>query len=355
VRLCEEESCTAMLKLVQVVSVASIGCDALRVNTAQSELPTGQESSCVVATYYENIGVNAPSMLHLWNESWTNAGFKTLVLGREDAQKYPRYEMLLENIQSLPAPYSTSEHISTYDVACFLRWAAMSALPHPVFMADMDVMNLDFKASEWCANSQLPKQTDEMLLFDRHVPSLVYGASKAYERITKLFENTTHQMVETMKKEDKQWPISDMGALGFIMEHQMAPYSSPREKIVFPGIRCNEDGNPVCQEDIGALHFSHSSFDRYWPKIARNAEDIRKIMSWYVQHCHKDRSKYPRADPFLIPLHDDSAKLIASDDILAGQNLDTYRINEDSRVQGTFLTVENTCEVIYPTTIVQGF
>jgi hypothetical protein len=250
-------------------------------------------------------------MLQLWNASWTNAGFKTLVLGREDATKHHRYTALLEKISSLPAPYDYARGISDYDKACFLRWAAMAALPHPAFMADMDVMNMGFKASEWCANSQVQQQTDDIFLFDRFVPSLVYGDPKAYERIASLFEDAPHQLVDMQMDFDKKWPISDMGVLGFIMENHMAPYTSLKDEgniFVYPGSRCNEDGSPTCEEKDGVWHFSHDSFGRgTYPNKPRDGEGIRKIIAWYAQQCHEDVSKYLPADLPLARLDNFSA------------------------------------------------
>ena len=62
--------------------------------------------------------------LLLWNASWLEQGWQTEVVSNEKAKEHPAFAQLLAAFFELP----TVNRVE-YEVACYTRWVAMSALP----------------------------------------------------------------------------------------------------------------------------------------------------------------------------------------------------------------------------------
>lgn len=85
----------------------------------------------------------------LWNESWVAAGWRTRVLGPEDARRHPGYEAALAAFVALPAaPHRTLD----VQLGGYLRWLAFAAAAkegeHGAFCCDYDLLNLGYAAPQ---------------------------------------------------------------------------------------------------------------------------------------------------------------------------------------------------------------
>lgn len=102
-----------------------------------------------VHTYYEPIvaGRLQPpqemELLGLWEQRWRARGWVTRVLTRDDARKHPRYDALVGAVNALP-----TVNPRLYEEACFLRWAALSAVGGGL-QVDYDVFDLCWEPDDY--------------------------------------------------------------------------------------------------------------------------------------------------------------------------------------------------------------
>lgn len=129
-----------------------------------------------IYTYYDDILEGQHEIIELWKDSWMRNGWNPIVL---DYSHAACTDMELEYLGALP-----SVNPKRYEMACFLRWKAMSNIGGG-WMCDYDVANLGFSPED-------SKKYESMSILQGHVPCLVYGSSEAYYNMFEIF--TTESM-----------------------------------------------------------------------------------------------------------------------------------------------------------------
>lgn len=142
----------------------------------------GEESSTerahprpIMHTFYHKDQVGEEDLLEYWKEAWDKAGWDTVVLDLEDAQKHPYYDEMFSVIDPLWG--------MTYNGLCYYRWLAMGASGGG-WMSDYDLFPTNFPKDEGFFG-QLPNGGN-FTTFESHVPSLMSGRGEEWMRVTYL-------------------------------------------------------------------------------------------------------------------------------------------------------------------------
>lgn len=162
------------------------------VHGAQREVATGSLDSphethgTPIYTYFEEVtGINSDDsrkLIELWKTEWSKAGYRPIVLGRGDAEKHPQYKKLLKVFESFP-----SINPKGYDLACWLRWLAVSAAGGG-WMSDYDCYPLEARFGDQCADFEFFSGNDR----DPFIPCIVRGSAEAYDGVLQMFANHKH-------------------------------------------------------------------------------------------------------------------------------------------------------------------
>lgn len=130
-------------------------------------------------TYYEAISSIDQSeqqqQIELCRQSWQRHGWELVVLGLQQAQQHPWFELYSLGMQSLPTVNSHE-----YEYHCFLRWLAMVTAGGGL-MIDYDVMNMGITDLAYF------QQHQPLTIYQRHVPCVVYGTAEQYLAVCKKF------------------------------------------------------------------------------------------------------------------------------------------------------------------------
>ncbi len=141
------------------------------------------------------------AVLKLWEKTWRNNGWEPVVLGEKDAlaadEKLARQIMDAKNLYRSPNP-------KAYEMACYLRWVAMTA--RGGLMTDYDVMNRSFKPQDY-ANVLQKAPIDEGIFLAGGVPCAVGGTKAAFQGIVQIFLEFEAQPIP--KSEASTASISD--------------------------------------------------------------------------------------------------------------------------------------------------
>jgi hypothetical protein len=145
-----------------------------------------------IYTYYDNINFfNQKELIGLWEKSWNNNGFETIVLSKEDAKKHEYYD---EFVYELNRMHNTIKNkpLAEYGLSCYLRWLAYSNQNDELFYtSDYDVINLSLK----------PEQPIEDIHFmDRYCPCFVSGRPKYFEKFCRDIVSVTDTNIRILKK-----------------------------------------------------------------------------------------------------------------------------------------------------------
>lgn len=163
------------------------------VHGAQGEPATGSLDSphethgTPIYTYFEEVpGISsddARKLIELWKTEWSKAGYNPIVLGRGDAMKHPQYQKLLDVFESFP-----SINPKGYDLACWLRWLAVSAAGGGI-MADYDCFPLSCKFVNATNGGALFYSGNER---DSHIPCIVTGTMQDFENVINVLASHKH-------------------------------------------------------------------------------------------------------------------------------------------------------------------
>lgn len=144
-----------------------------------------------IYTYYDEVLDNQIEIIEVWKKSWENNGWNPIVLDR----KFIKCTNLeIEYLENLP-----SVNPKKYEMACFLRWNAMSNIGGG-WMCDYDVINIGFSPED-------SKKYESMSILQGHVPCLVYGTSEDYKHIFNIFTTESSNFIT---KIDEKSHTSDM-------------------------------------------------------------------------------------------------------------------------------------------------
>lgn len=130
-----------------------------------------------IYTYYEKVPQmkrdNQLELIEIWEKSWKKYGWNPIVLDKNHTNCS---ESEVEYFFSLP----TANH-KIYEVACFLRWNAMSNIGGG-WMCDYDVVNCGFLPES-------SKKWQSLSILQGHVPCLVYGSQTDYKKMFDIFKS----------------------------------------------------------------------------------------------------------------------------------------------------------------------
>jgi hypothetical protein len=243
-----------------------------------------------IRTFYHDIGNKEQrEQVEVWKKAWSDSGWRVKVLGLEDAQKHPLFNVLKERIAKFSICANTE-----FQRLCFIRWLAM-AVDGGGWMSDYDILPLDFNPplQSYDNSYYLPPESeqgqeelesDEIIIglpnggkFTAHSLQLAPLTSASQEQITKmliLMINTVeeHSILKTRGREcddTGEWQITDQEALliiqSEIMKGELAPdalfFTRPK---MDPGLTIHADDmiqklsndENDCSAEYKAVHFS---------------------------------------------------------------------------------------------------
>lgn len=133
-----------------------------------------------IYTYYDEVLENQIEIIEIWKESWIKNGWDPIVLDRKSINCSDEQINYLENLPSV--------NPKKYEMACFLRWNAMSNIGGG-WMCDYDVINLGFTPED-------SKKYESISILQGHVPCLVYGTPEDYMNIFNIFTTESFLTME---------------------------------------------------------------------------------------------------------------------------------------------------------------
>lgn len=138
----------------------------------------GSPQKVKVFTYYDKPGksVELDRIVALWARSWSEQGWKPVVLDEETAKLHAGYLPLLRRIPSLPTVNSAD-----YETACYVRWLALAQAGGGL-MTDFDVLNKGFPPEHF-----LPGTRNLLVLGAETIPCAVYATPDGVSEILRWF------------------------------------------------------------------------------------------------------------------------------------------------------------------------
>mmetsp|Transcript_746 Transcript_746/g.1385 ORF Transcript_746/g.1385 Transcript_746/m.1385 type:complete len:386 (+) Transcript_746:48-1205(+) len=195
--------------------------DVCRSNTAfdfwkSSGLPQ-YENKGVIHTYFDPLGggVTEKATLEVWEKIWKQAGFKTRVLTRADAEVSPYYQEFIDALSK-----ANFRNGRDYETSCFLRYLAMAAVGGG-WMADIDVV-----PTFMTPNMPLFNQGN-FTVYQGFTPALVSGTRPEWERMVKeLLKQLKSSVADGSSNTGGNVSMSDMFALQHLLKDDPPPYVS---------------------------------------------------------------------------------------------------------------------------------
>jgi hypothetical protein len=131
-----------------------------------------------VFTYYDRPGksVELDRIVALWARSWSEQGWKPVVLDEETAKLHADYPTLLRRIPHLPTVNAID-----YETACYVRWLALAQAGGGL-MVDFDVLNKGFPPDHLHPGSR-----HLLVLGADRIPCAVYATPEGVKEITRWF------------------------------------------------------------------------------------------------------------------------------------------------------------------------
>ena len=206
-----------------------------------------------VYTYFNNIGFeHQDELLSLWKLSWSNQGYQPIVLFQADAENHPLFNEYISTISAFHEQIFKTP-ISSYGMACWLRWLTYASLPEEKFyVTDYDVINHNFMIAE---------PDDELHLLNGCCPCAASGTSNQFEKLTQqilfLIREKANDFAEIIKDRKYIWFHDQEFFLGtYFLNLRVAKLSEDRTvRFGFPG-----EGN-FWEKQL--VHYSTSSCKFY--------------------------------------------------------------------------------------------
>lgn len=177
-------------------------------------------------------------VLEAWKETWSKAGWNPVVLTKDRAESSPRFKWYDEQIRR--NPFMNSD---TYESACFHRWLAMTECGGGVH-SDYDCLNNGLTPEDMMPHLE----KGDMTVFEPpHVPSLVCGSYREFQRMVDLFAefDLKDYRPDMLAHTRNGTAASDM----LIIANK--PESVKKSKVVW------EFEKEPSWESAKAIHFSH--------------------------------------------------------------------------------------------------
>ena len=137
-----------------------------------------------IYTYYEKVPQmredSQLELIEIWKISWKKYGWNPVVL---DDSHFNCSDQQIDYLSNLP-----SVNPKLYEMACFLRWNALSNVGGG-WMCDYDVVNCGFTPEDSLSFESLS-------ILQGHVPCLVYGTTEDYEKVFDIFTKESANFIE---------------------------------------------------------------------------------------------------------------------------------------------------------------
>ena len=143
-----------------------------------------------IYTYYDIFLKDQDNLIDVWQKSWRKYGWNPIIISKNDSNAT---DQQLEYLTNLP-----SINPKEYEMACFLRWNAMSNMGG--WMSDYDVVNCGFTPEDSLVY-------ESMSVLERYVPCLVYSSKEDYD---KFFNIICDRGLDYVVNIDSRQHISDM-------------------------------------------------------------------------------------------------------------------------------------------------
>lgn len=212
----------------------------------------------IINCYYDELTDN-PSreeeLINIWKKSWSKFGWKPNVLSKENIKVDKSHISKLENLPTV--------NNRGYENACYLRWLAMSQIGGG-WMCDYDVVNNGFTPLE----AKLLEK-NKLIIFQKHVPSLVYGDMFSYERIFNIFCDDGKKYIHYVNEKEH---TSDMVILSYLSklneydfiayENIVSDYPNLSKLIHCSNFRCSQNSISKKEAMLKLLN-NHSGLSQY--------------------------------------------------------------------------------------------
>lgn len=164
-----------------------------------------------IYTYYQNINHDKqPELIDLWKISWSNHGYKPIVLNLQDVKRHPYFDTLNSEMRKIYKEITNAE-ISEYGMSCWFRWLAYATQPDEKFyVSDYDAINVNFPITE---------PSDKLHLMDGACPFLASGTPKQFENLCKAFVEVSNQRVNILKQQANHYHDQEFFIYNFINKH----------------------------------------------------------------------------------------------------------------------------------------
>jgi hypothetical protein len=229
-----------------------------------------------IYTYYENINFkNQDELVSLWQKSWKDKGFETIILSEKDAQKSNFYEEFVEKISKLHEDIA-GKPLSRYGLSCWLRWLAYSTQPEEkFFVSDYDVINHNFNLTE-------PKNI--LHLMDDCCPCIASGTPSQFLNLCKKFIEVTEQNKDTFIDEYKHRNFVHFHDQNFFVMYFYNSKDSGKDKSKDRDIELTRDRNFIScpqHDDFWQkplVHYSHRGCGLFCEKNSIGFNDNQRCL-----------------------------------------------------------------------------
>lgn len=225
-----------------------------------------------IYTYYEEINFpQQKEMLELWNKSWSQMGFETIILGEEDAKKSPDYDLFVGKMQFIFNEI-TGQELSPYGLSCFVRWLTYSTVENKqekFLVSDYDVIN----SGGWKTSDPL---IDGLHLFDGACPCMASGTALDFKNLCDLFFEITVKRIDILKEQTSHYHDQEFFLYNFMRLYNQNAEELQKEHNITLTRKRNEDVAPFFPEPIRAHHVSHHNVDilmKKYPEKYGSMED----------------------------------------------------------------------------------
>ena len=205
-----------------MVAAAAVAAISSRLRTSKSDLSVlGTEVApqdwtsgdrCIVYTYFNEVeNMNGQNeIIEAWAKTWSEAGWKPVIIGEAHARRHPRYDEFRAKFDSLP-----TTNPSEYEVACYLRHVAMAVVGGG-YLADYDTLNVNVPPPPQCGylpngggltvHQEMASKIGSTFLRNI-VPALTSGDAAAFESFANYMLETDVDAIMARLKIDM---VSDM-------------------------------------------------------------------------------------------------------------------------------------------------
>lgn len=230
-----------------------------------------------IYTYYDNIdGFDDSTELELikvWEQSWSNQGYKPIVLTKSDAVSHSFYNEFCDKINNLHEQMM-NKSITDYGLACYVRWLAYANIGEGkrFYVSDYDVINKDYPV--------IHPIDDKLHFMDSHCPCIASGNSFDFSKLCRLFINTSQKNTAYIRRyiqephyHDQEFFLYNYPTLSTIYSQE---FIMTRSRPTIGCFNLYDKNHP----DSKIFHIAHANIEQIkdnFPEIANKYSSDNKI------------------------------------------------------------------------------